>query len=371
MPPSDGLSGTCTLPNGGQGNILFGRPPLIVRLALKTTGEAVTIIVNHFKSKSGGDTATRPYRVAQAEWVRELALAEKAAHPEAHLVVLGDLNDFEDSAMIQALTSGGDLVSLHPDPLPDEGYTYVFNGVRQILDFILVHRYETASGFRYMHINADFCGAPPTSTDPEWQRCSDHDPLVARLALIGQGTHRVYLPYAMSPSPDATPTPGSGGGADTPTPGTLEPPAPEPTDTPVPTHTLVPTPLPSATPSTGSPPRYPLQILDILYDGTSGSAEPDEYVELRNVSPDERDLTGWHLISVRGNQVFSFPAGKRIAPGQTCRVYTNEDHPESCGLNWRSGQAIWANGGDKAELRDAGGLLVDHRCYGDREGQCP
>jgi hypothetical protein len=128
--------------------------------------------------------------------------------------------------------------------------------------------------------------------------------------------------------------------------------------------------LPTPTSSAGSPPRSPLKLLSIFPDG-DGRAEPDEYVEFRNVSGDEVDLTGWHLVSVQGNQVFSFPAGKRIASGQTCRLYTNEDHAEHCGINWRSGQAIWANAGDKAELRNAGGLLVDHLCYGDRVGQCP
>jgi hypothetical protein len=60
-----------------------------------------------------------------------------------------------------------------------------------------------------------------------------------------------------------------------------------------------------------------------------------------------------------------------MTAGQRCRVYTNEDHPEHCGLNWRSGSGIWNNGGDKAELRNASGHLIDHKCYGDREGECP
>jgi hypothetical protein len=60
-----------------------------------------------------------------------------------------------------------------------------------------------------------------------------------------------------------------------------------------------------------------------------------------------------------------------MAAGQACRVYTDEDHPEHCGLNWgRSTQPVWANTGDKAELRDAAGALSDWFCYGDREGDC-
>ena len=47
----------------------------------------------------------------------------------------------------------------------------------------------------------------------------------------------------------------------------------------------------------------------------------------------------------------------------TCRVYTDEAHPEWCNFNYGSGTAIWNNSGDCAYLRDAQGNLVDSYCY--------
>jgi beta-N-acetylhexosaminidase len=52
-----------------------------------------------------------------------------------------------------------------------------------------------------------------------------------------------------------------------------------------------------------------------------------------------------------------------MEPGQTCRVYTNEYHPEWCGFSYGSGSAIWNNSGDCADLRDSYGDTVDTYCY--------
>jgi len=52
-----------------------------------------------------------------------------------------------------------------------------------------------------------------------------------------------------------------------------------------------------------------------------------------------------------------------MQPGQVCRVYTNEYHPEWCGFSFGSGSAIWNNSGDCAYLRDSEGRLIDTFCY--------
>ena len=118
-----------------------------------------------------------------------------------------------------------------------------------------------------------------------------------------------------------------------------------------------------------------IDIVDIVFNGDINPEEPDEYVLLRNVSDKAQDLSGWKLISLNpsglNNPEFSFPAGALMAADQSCRVYTNEVHPEHCGFNWGSLQAIWRNAGDKAELRDGTGALVDAFCYGDRVTECP
>ena len=158
------------------------------------------------------------------------------------------------------------------------------------------------------------------------------------LCETGGGGFLAYLPLVLrpvaAPTPTATPT---------------LPPGPLPTATPTAT--------PSATPEPGG---ESVVIDDIFYDG-AGSSEPDEYVVIRNAGGQSVDLGGWTLRD-EANRVFTFPAFT-MTPGQVCRVYTNEEHPEWCGFNYGSGSAIWNNGGDCATLQDGDGVVVDVHCY--------
>jgi len=71
---------------------------------------------------------------------------------------------------------------------------------------------------------------------------------------------------------------------------------------------------------------------------------------------------GWTLKD-KANHNFTFPE-YIIQPGQICRVYTNEYHPEWCNFNYVfSNSAIWNNGGDCASLMDAQGKTIDEYCY--------
>jgi phosphatidylserine/phosphatidylglycerophosphate/cardiolipin synthase-like enzyme len=159
-----------------------------------------------------------------------------------------------------------------------------------------------------------------------------------------------YLPLVMKIIPTPTPTPTA-----TPT----ATPTSTPTDTPTPTNT--PTATPTATPTTHPPTTGNVVITDIFYDGEKGRAEPDEYVEIRNDDTVTIDLRNWTLRD-EANHVFTFPF-HLMQPGQTCRIYTNEDHPEWCGFSYGSGSAIWNNSGDCADLRDSTGRTVDTYCY--------
>ena len=84
-------------------------------------------------------------------------------------------------------------------------------------------------------------------------------------------------------------------------------------------------------------------------------------MEIRNTGGSPVQLAGWTL-SDAANHVFTFPLFV-MAPGQTCRVYTNEVHPEYCGFSYGSGTAIWNNSGDTATLRDNQGKVVDTYSY--------
>ena len=148
----------------------------------------------------------------------------------------------------------------------------------------------------------------------------------------------VYLPLIFNAYPKLEPTPIP----------TLEPtPTTEPTPIPTPTQTSV--------PSTGN-----IVITSIFADG-AGTTEPDEYVQIQNQSDTIIQVQNWTLRD-NANHVYTFPY-YLMQPGQFCRVYTNVNDPTTCGFNYGSGQAIWNNTGDCAYLRDAGGQLINQKCY--------
>ncbi len=148
-------------------------------------GRTLHVVNNHFASKGGSTPlfgAVQPpvnggeaQRIAQAEVVRKFVQALQAAEPDAQVVVLGDLNEFQFMAPITALTGDSHpiLVNLTDTLAPTERYTYIYQGNAQALDHILVSR-NLATHARYdvVHLNVEF-------VDP----ASDHDPVVAQLQL--------------------------------------------------------------------------------------------------------------------------------------------------------------------------------------------
>lgn len=100
----------------------------------------------------------------------------------------------------------------------------------------------------------------------------------------------------------------------------------------------------------------------IYYDGQKGRNEPDEYAVIKNISGIPVNIGGWRLNAGDPGQDFIFPDFV-LQPGQECRIYTNEIHPESCGFSFGSGKAIWRNSGDCGYLYDSSGKLVNEYCY--------
>ncbi len=195
---------TCDTDGDGilDGNRLFSRPPLVVRLertdasgsGAPGSGQALWVIVNHWKSKSQ-DTATiahtLPRRVRQAEFVAALVGEIQGSEPGTPLMVLGDLNDFPDSPPLAELEATG-LFNLVRAIGRDERYTFIFQGVSQTLDHILIspEMVSQLSAARAIHINADFPyvfeGVAESAI-----RASDHDPLLVELNPLNQ---RYFLP---------------------------------------------------------------------------------------------------------------------------------------------------------------------------------
>jgi competence protein ComEC len=135
---------------------------------------------------------------------------------------------------------------------------------------------------------------------------------------------------------------------------------PTPTSTTTPTATHTPTSTPTFTPTSTSIPN--VQITYIFYDGVVPNVESDEYAEVTNLGSGSVDLAGWRLNAGDPGQDFWFPSFL-MSPGQSCRVYTNENHPEHCGFNYGRGSAIWSNSGDCGYLYNSIGELVDTYCY--------
>ncbi|MCP4589593.1 MAG: hypothetical protein GY842_02505 [bacterium] len=169
---------------------LFSRPPLMITVTVHTAaaGDAtVYAIVNHFISKSGGEALTEPRRVMEAEWNARLVDDILIDDPQAYVVVLGDLNDYYDSAPLWALTEGsipgGRLVNAASALPPTGRYSYIYQGVSQLLDHILTTPALAARQVRVdvLHVNADYPPADPQDSSP--RHSSDHDPVVVTFGL--------------------------------------------------------------------------------------------------------------------------------------------------------------------------------------------
>ena len=153
-------------------------------------GIPVFVVANHFNSKGGDGNADGRYqypvrtsevqRLQQATLVHNFVQRILAKNPLAQTVVLGDLNDYQFSPALKALKTGRadgrgaplliDLIATLPT---SEQYTYVYEGISQVLDHILVTpgTYLTGSvDYQVIHINSEFAN-----------QTSDHDPQVVRL----------------------------------------------------------------------------------------------------------------------------------------------------------------------------------------------
>ena len=182
-------------------------------------GETVFVVANHFSSKgddrplfghfqppfrltefeSQTDGVEDGWRHAQAQVINDFVDEILAVDDGAHVIVLGDINDFDFSETVEIVT--GERMALDPGPfMPDpdgsgqtaatgadpimrtlfdllpenERYSYVFDGNSQVLDQILVSGslWDLGTTYDVVHVNAEFA-----------QQASDHDPSVMRVAF--------------------------------------------------------------------------------------------------------------------------------------------------------------------------------------------
>ena len=153
----------------------------------------VFIIANHFVSKSNNNNK-ESQRIQQAQIVEYFVSQILAKDSQSNIVVVGDLNDGPNSTTLRTLTDRT-LVNLPVKLLPsDDAYSYIFQGRKQLIDYILVNQQlaQTNPRIRIAHVNAN---------QPRNSRASDHDPLVATINLTsGQnpGANPIVIPSGTS-----------------------------------------------------------------------------------------------------------------------------------------------------------------------------
>jgi predicted extracellular nuclease len=152
-------------------------------------GKNIIAIANHFSSKGGDQSLMGRFqppardseqkRNPQAESVRAFVDKVNSVDPNANVIVLGDLNDFEFSKTTDILTAGDALVDL-PRTLPqEERYSFVFDGNSQFLDHILISKsLDAQKDYDVVHVNSEYSAK-------DAGRVSDHDPQIVR--LFGSG----------------------------------------------------------------------------------------------------------------------------------------------------------------------------------------
>ena len=82
-----------------------------------------------------------------------------------------------------------------------------------------------------------------------------------------------------------------------------------------------------------------------------------EYIILKNTGSEAVDLTGWRILSVRGEQSFTFPM-YTLNAGSTVKV--GDEARNTVDFHWLDGSGTWNNSkSDPAELYNASGEQVD------------
>jgi predicted extracellular nuclease len=164
---------------------ITSRHPLLIQVQVETSVGSIVmnVINNHFTSMSGGELATEPRRSAQAAWNVSLLEDVLAVDPDAHVLILGDLNSYYDARPIDILREAG-LRHVFEILDPEERYTYIYQGASQALDHILITQglMDMLSRVEILHVNADYPPHTPGDTSPLHQ--SDHDPIIAIFAII-------------------------------------------------------------------------------------------------------------------------------------------------------------------------------------------
>ncbi len=199
--PSLGINNSVPVFDGSSTN----RAPLAVTFAEITTGERLTVSVNHFKSKGGTGTGNNAdigdgqgnfngTRVRGAEAVNAWLNTDPTGSGDSDFLIIGDLNAYAQEDPITILKNAG-YTDLAEEFIGENSYSFVFDGQIGTLDYGLANESLTSqiTGATEWHINADEpdaldynldFGRNPNLFDGTTPfRTSDHDPLLIGINL--------------------------------------------------------------------------------------------------------------------------------------------------------------------------------------------
>lgn len=267
---------------------IHDRPPLAQTFQLVSNGEAFTVVVNHFKSKScsgatGGDVdngdgqgcynATRVQQANQLVTFINSVVVPTSGDPD--VLITGDLNAYARENPITALTGAGwnNLINTYESIT---AYSYIFDGQAGYLDHALASPglVLQVTDATHWHINGDepialdynlefkSVGQQTSLYNVDPFRTSDHSPVIVDITLVGPTPTPTSTPTS---TPTATPT-----STPTSTPTVTATSTPTNTPTNTPTATLTGTATSSPT-STGTPTSEPPTSVDLsTVDGQPG-----------------------------------------------------------------------------------------------------
>lgn len=158
---------------------LFSRDCLECHVSLPG-GDTLVVLVNHFKSKRGGEAESQALRTAQAARVR--AIADDLWVKFPLVAVVGDLNDTPGSDALHPVLSG-DYSDLAAWDVPEANcYSFVHQGQPERIDYMLA-----SPGLARRFVP----GSVLMPHDDWARRASDHTPIRAAFGL----TDALLPPY--------------------------------------------------------------------------------------------------------------------------------------------------------------------------------
>ncbi|WMJ80782.1 hypothetical protein RBU49_00630 [Clostridium sp. MB40-C1] len=157
------------------------RKPLVAQF--KYNGQDVFVIGNHLNSKRGDGSlfgmiqppvrGSEPQRHKQAKLINDFVKEILNKQPDANVIALGDMNDYEFSETIDII-KGNEMQNAVDKLSLNERYSYVYNGNSQVLDNLLVsNNIYDKTEVDMVHINSQ-------ST---FEKLSDHDPILVQIEL--------------------------------------------------------------------------------------------------------------------------------------------------------------------------------------------